>query len=198
MVTDVLQQTKVGVLAPQEDPIDILTKDEAYSLDPRRDPSLQEIFSETPYDSQTHADVLSKSYITSTESLYVRNHAPVPQIDANTHKLMFSSDENLNQSINNNNSERKGEGIHLSLKDLTKLYGEPIEVVSVLQCAGNRQTDDFKASGPNGIVPDLSHFITPYFDPFLLFYVYSFHFFPYFSFRFYWRCLSKITKWYGW
>ena len=43
-----------------------------------------------PYNSETRRDVLSESYLTPTDALYVRNHAPVPALDGVSHRLSFS------------------------------------------------------------------------------------------------------------
>ena len=140
MVKDVLQQHKVGVLSEDEDSKVVTSKEEEYTAEPSRDLTSHFICSSTPLCTQTHPEVLSSTYITSTESLYVRNHAPVPQLSYDTHQIHFSSE---------NEEDKENLGTWVSLKELSKRF-KPIELVSVLQCAGNRQTDDFKASGPNG------------------------------------------------
>ena len=145
MVKEVLQDTKIGVLSPEkegEEGDGRATREESYASEPTRDPLLQKICSTTPYCSETHPEELTKSYITKTDALYVRNHAPVPHLNADTHKVSFSSENPM--------LEDKNARIQLSLRDLNERFGDEVEVVSVLQCAGNRQTDDFKASGPNG------------------------------------------------
>jgi sulfite oxidase len=79
-----------------------------------------------PYNAGTPLDVLGRSYLTPTGAFYVRNHGPIPQIDAVRHRLtvdglvarprVFSLDELLGS---------------LPRRDL----------VATLHCAGNRRAE---------------------------------------------------------
>ena len=140
-VERVMNDTQIGILDTGEDEAEEGRNsqlEESYEKDPTRDFSKHDVCSLKPFCSQTDPNVLSDSYITDTDALYVRNHAPVPLLDATTHKLRLM------------NSESTSTPELIPLNELSSRFGDPVEVISVLQCAGNRQTDDFKASGANG------------------------------------------------
>ena len=120
-------------------------KSAEYASDPYRDPKMHTTFSNTPYDSETRTEVLAdpKNYFTPNEALYVRNHAPVPALDAETHFVSFL------REVDDTDGGGAASLDRISLSGLLKRHRRH-EVISVLQCAGNRQTDDFKATGDNG------------------------------------------------
>lgn len=75
-----------------------------------------------PYVGETKPEYL-KAFFTPSNWFYVRNHAPVPVIAAEFHLLEL-------ESLDHRRSK-------LSLEDLNKNF-ETVDVVSVVQCAGNR------------------------------------------------------------
>jgi sulfite oxidase len=129
---------------------------DAYAFDPKRDPALHTSFSATPYDCETRTKVLGApgNFYTPNAALYVRNHAPVPVLDASTHLINFSRDTTRSccapagAGASGSDDDTSLSQRH-SLKELLAKF-PTTDVVSVLQCAGNRQTDDFKATGRNG------------------------------------------------
>lgn len=99
-----------------------------------------------PFTSETRPEVLKLSYLTPTSALYIRNHAPVPNdLDANDHEIIFS---NSKDSVVDT----------ISIKDMMQKYDE-VNIVSVLQCAGNRAAEDIKATGKTGFVGTPYEFI---------------------------------------
>ena len=132
-VADALSRMRIGRLASSEEE---LPAEDPYGSDPPRDPQKHLQYITKPYNSETHRDVLSASYITPTDALYVRNHAPVPPIDdASSHRVAFVEGEH--------------EVTSASLDELASRFPR-VTVTSILQCAGNRAADDAQNSGPNG------------------------------------------------
>lgn len=119
------------------------TKEEEYAEDPERGPqSLHHaIFSVTPANSETHAHILKQHFLTPNEALYIRSHAPVPaHLTATSHNVAFSL------------SKRDGSRdlrTSMSLNELRERFTST-DIISVMQCAGNRQIDDFRKLGANG------------------------------------------------
>jgi len=131
-VQDALQRTRIGLLAPT-DRTDADAED-PYHADPPRGPAHVSYIAR-PYNSETDRKVLSASYITPTDALYVRNHAPVPPIaDAASHRVAFVDGEHE---------------VSMSVPELASRFASAT-VTSILQCAGNRAGDDARDSGPNG------------------------------------------------
>ena len=54
-----------------------------YANEPKRHPALV-VRSQQPFNAETPADVLSTSKLTPNDLFYVRNHLPVPHVDAAT------------------------------------------------------------------------------------------------------------------
>ena len=103
---------------------------------------------ERPWSSETPPDVLEKEgYLTSNEALYVRNHAPVPDCAwvpegesesayANNHEVSFEVNGGASSSMT-------------TVAELKTRFGTET-VTSILQCAGNRASEDIAATGPSG------------------------------------------------
>lgn len=91
-----------------------------------------------PFNAGPTLDRLVEGLITPTERLYVRNHAPVPDVDPQGHRLRV---EGL---------------VHrpliLSLRDLTERF-ERVEVVATLACAGNRRRELMEVADLPGETP---------------------------------------------
>jgi sulfite oxidase len=78
-----------------------------------------------PFNSEPPLDALAESSVTRTDAFYVRNHAPVPDVDPGAWRLRVSG-----------LVERE---LDLGLADLADgRFGEH-ELVATLQCAGNRR-----------------------------------------------------------
>jgi sulfite oxidase len=141
-VKDVLKETKIGNLTVCQ----LYQRSDEYTQDPPRAP--QRLYHDfcclTPASSQTHPHILSQSFLTPNEALYIRNHAPVPHhLSAKDHDITFS----LLSDHKHTNCQSKTKT--LSLGDILERF-DSTDVVSVMQCAGNRQYDDFKQKGING------------------------------------------------
>lgn len=77
-----------------------------------------------PFNAEPPIDLLRASFITPPELFYVRNHAPVPQVDADSFHLKIDG--------------MVDRAIHVSLAELRAKFA-PQTVTATLQCAGNRR-----------------------------------------------------------
>ena len=83
-----------------------------------------------PYNAETPPDLLRKSFITPTDSFYVRNHGDVPEVDPQRYRLRVSG------LVEN--------PLELSLEEIK---GFPkTESTSTLYCAGNRRRELMETS----------------------------------------------------
>jgi sulfite oxidase len=151
-----LEKLRIGTL--KEDTDNGNGDYDPYEDEPIRDRSVQRIFTERPYCSETPNSELINSYLTSAEALYVRNHAPVPNsafspegtgraYHAKQHEIIF---EIMNSTTANSFSPTSSlKSITKSIAELRKEFGITT-ITSVLQCAGNRASEDITATGPNG------------------------------------------------
>jgi len=92
-------------------------------------------YCEMPYVSETKRRELDKTYLTPAEALYVRNHAPVPNVPpADAHEHMISV------------CHGESEVANMSLADLHSRF-PVVSAVAILQCSGNRAADNIAANG---------------------------------------------------
>ena len=114
------------------DPVDSST--DLYKDDPKRTKDHM-VLIERPFCSQTTPEALNNSFLTPTSALYVRNHAPVPSnLEFSTHEINFSRIGKI--------SEEEQITI-LTLQDIINKF-KSINVIAVLQCAGNRASESMK------------------------------------------------------
>lgn len=78
-----------------------------------------------PWNGEPPPELLVRSPVTPAELFYVRNHAPVPEIDAGAYRLAVEG--------------RVRRPLRLSLDDLRRDFPR-VEVTATLQCAGNRRS----------------------------------------------------------
>ncbi|KAK9836142.1 hypothetical protein WJX81_004420 [Elliptochloris bilobata] len=121
-VRQLLEQYRIGTLvgggASQQvaDP---------YANEPQRHPALV-VRTAKPFNAETPGALLAGSPLTPVDLFYVRNHLPVPHVDAATHSVRV-----------------EGEGlrtVELSLKDLQTRFKKHT-ITATLQCTGNRRDD---------------------------------------------------------
>lgn len=160
-----LEKLRIGSLK-KEDQIDGDTmgedkKDDPYSAEPPRERSLHTIFAERPFCSETPKDVLKKEgYLTSADALYVRNHAPVPDcawVPEGESETAYSNNYEVTFEARGNNED--GASASMTIGELKARYGTET-VTSILQCAGNRASEDIAATGPNGFTGTVFETIT--------------------------------------
>ena len=130
-----LDRTRIGELVTETPSIVAdLSSEHPYKNEPERDSSLLLELIPKPYAAETYPSALN-TYLTDASALYVRNHAPVPTIDDSSHIVVFQGGLDGDKSI--------------PLEQLIKSH-KKAEVTSVLQCAGNRASQDKIATGENG------------------------------------------------
>lgn len=140
-VKAVLNESKIGGLTVCH----YYAPNEEYANDPPREQQREfhDFCCRTPAASQTHAHVLNQSFLTPNDALYIRSHAPVPyHLSAESHDISFSTSSD-------DTSRERVVKTTMSLTDIRERF-ESADVMSILQCAGNRQIDDFKKLGING------------------------------------------------
>lgn len=94
------------------------------------------IRSRSPYNAGAELDDLVKNWMTPTKHFYVRNHAPVPKIDAKT--FAVSIDGLVKKPLK------------LTLAELTDRF-KTTSVVATMTCAGNRRYEHSKIKKVGGV-----------------------------------------------
>lgn len=114
-----LKRYEIGILAHSVvDDLSQIIKD-CYSDEPERNHS-HVTLTDQPYTSETRLEVLVKNYLTRQEDLYIRHHAPVPNLNALNLNLRYAD-----------------QTFTITQDDLRGSY-PTATILSVLQCAGNR------------------------------------------------------------
>jgi hydroxyacylglutathione hydrolase len=90
-----------------------------------KDPRLV-IWSNEPLNAETPPELLCDSHLTPNELFFVRNHGPIPEVDAAAYRLTVRG--------------LVGESLTLSLEDLRQRF-EHVTGDAVVSCAGNRRSE---------------------------------------------------------
>ncbi|EPB77113.1 cytochrome b5-like Heme/Steroid binding domain protein [Ancylostoma ceylanicum] len=126
-VMGILEELRIGSLDPSEvEEVKKSSASDPYSTDPDRHPALL-VNQQRPFNAETPPSLAVDSFRTPNDLFFVRNHMPVPKIDAEKHRLHV---EGLGV---------KGP-LNLSVKDLKKNH-RPVSVTAAIQCSGNRRAD---------------------------------------------------------
>ena len=125
-VREILEELRTGNIALEDRGKKTTTKREGpYANDPERSPVLK-VNTREPFNAETPPLLLTESFLTPNDIFFVRNHLPVPQVNAESYVLKIS-----------------GEGmdsVNLSLNDLKTKFPKHTVTVTI-QCAGNRRMD---------------------------------------------------------
>lgn len=140
-----LEEYRIGTLSPadakrseEESKGDM---ENYYRNDPVRARAKElRIASQHPWNSEPPTSKLVESYFTPNDLFFVRNHNAVPDIDVKEWRLEIEE-----------NTEVGLKGKSFSLNDLKKF--PKAEIVSALQCAGNRQEDYVTHDRPLYVAP---------------------------------------------
>lgn len=97
-----------------------------YAREPPRNPALI-VQTQAPFTAEPPARELVRAHNTPNDMFYVRNHFPVPVIDAEEYRLMVVSRDGRHLAS-------------LSLADLQSKF-EKVNVSATVQCAGNRRNE---------------------------------------------------------
>lgn len=93
-VHEILERLRIGNLREEDvATLERLRKerygDGPYSRDPQRHPALK-VNSSMPFNAEPPPELLMESFITPNDLFFVRNHLPVPDVDADTYRLKIS------------------------------------------------------------------------------------------------------------
>nr|CAG4719431.1 unnamed protein product [Naegleria fowleri] len=144
-VYEILEQYKIGKLDPKD--VQKLNElkasqenaNDIYANDPKnRNPILQ-VNMDKPFNAETPPSILVDKFITPNEVFFIRNHLPVPKLDADTYLLEISGlgiETPIKLTLND-------------LKNNEKLKHHTLTVA--LQCAGNRRTEMSCYKPPRGL-----------------------------------------------
>lgn len=145
-VIEVLEANRIGALLVKESSSDsaaTVAQEHPYDHEPVRNRSVHKVQCEYPFTTETNLLPLSQSYLTPADTLYVRNHAPVPyHLTAEEHMLQL-------QDPGDEQNDIKGADMRIRMVDLFKKYPN-VTITAVMQCAGNRTAEDILASGVAG------------------------------------------------
>jgi sulfite oxidase len=141
-VRKILEGQRIGNLK-EFDPVAAAAKQEQaereaqrmWDEEPKRHPALT-VKSAKPFNAETPAAAMTGASVVANEIFYVRNHMPVPDIDASNFCL-----------------EVRGEGLKSrchTLEDLKRKFTQHT-VESSIQCGGNRRSDAAKAGPVKGL-----------------------------------------------
>mmetsp|Transcript_19252 Transcript_19252/g.24992 ORF Transcript_19252/g.24992 Transcript_19252/m.24992 type:complete len:588 (-) Transcript_19252:187-1950(-) len=153
LVPRYLEQYRIGTLIDWEEdesPIDL------FENDPDRcAPSKQSVLLDRPYNSQTTNSILTASYLTPADALYVRNHGPVPtSLKADNISFEISTSKNeappgTKGAIDTADTQNTQNIAHLNLSELQAKFGTK-KITAVLQCGGSRAREDLAVNGVSG------------------------------------------------
>jgi len=132
-VLDILSEYHIGKLRK----IDWATEKKTegpFANDPKRHPALL-ANSKEPYNGETPTVLATDTLITPNELFFVRNHLPVPDLKATECKLKVEGDKQC---------------ISLNLDDLKTKF-KKVELISAIQCAGNRRSEMNKIKKVKGL-----------------------------------------------
>jgi sulfite oxidase len=113
-----LESMRIGNLNAKEKPIDL---NDPYSGEPIRHPALA-VMTDKPYNAEVPLELLVETFLTPNELFYVRNHLPVPTVDAASYRLELVL---------------PGSTKTLSLAELASRHQTTVAVS--IECAGNRR-----------------------------------------------------------
>jgi sulfite oxidase len=124
-VKRMLLQYRIGMIHPDDrNRGHNIDESDPYAHDPERHPALV-VNQAKPFNAETPAELLVDSLITPSELFYVRNHHPVPDLNADTFVMEIDG--------------KSVQPTKLSVADLKAKYPKHTVVVTT-QCAGNRRT----------------------------------------------------------
>lgn len=131
-VLEMLEEYRIGNLSKEDQKVH-KNQNDPFANEPYRFPIFR-VNSAKPFNAEPPLSVLTDSFITPNNMFYVRNHLPVPEVDAKTFKLEVVTG---------------GKSKKYSLKDLRKFPW--VTVTTTIQCAGNRREEMSKVKPVKGL-----------------------------------------------
>lgn len=124
---ELLEEMRIGNLDERDIVVEELRdEDDPYRNDPKRHPALL-VNSQKPFNAETPTELILDNFFTPNDLFFVRSHMPVPDVDAEKHKL----------TIDGLTIRRP---LVLSVRDLKRQFAR-VSVNATLQCAGNRRVE---------------------------------------------------------
>ncbi|XP_050025887.1 sulfite oxidase [Dermacentor andersoni] len=130
-----LETFRIGNLAPEDVGAASAGIEDPYLLDPKRHRDLKPA-STKPFNAEPPLGTLADNYRTPNELFYVRNHMPVPYVDPKDYVLEIEDPD--------------GKCHELTLDDIKTKFSK-VSVTSVIQCAGNRRSEQNKIKKVKGL-----------------------------------------------
>uniref|UniRef100_A0A1E1X8C5 Sulfite oxidase n=1 Tax=Amblyomma aureolatum TaxID=187763 RepID=A0A1E1X8C5_9ACAR len=130
-----LETFRIGNLAAEDVGAALEGIEDPYLLDPKRHPSLKPA-SVKPFNAEPPISTLADNYRTPNEVFYVRNHMPVPDVDPKDYVLEIEDPD--------------GRCHYLTLDEIKTKFPK-VSVTSVIQCAGNRRSEQNKIKKVKGL-----------------------------------------------
>ena len=135
-ITNILKKYEIGYLKNYNPESKIDYNDyNPYSEEPKRETE-NKVYQIKPFNSESLPNKLIDNYITPIKYWFIRNHHPVPKLNKDTHKILIYG-KNL-------------KNIELDYNILKNNYKKN-EIISTIQCAGNRRKDFSKIDTTLGI-----------------------------------------------
>ena len=135
-VLEILEEYRIGNIAEADHHLVSHSSEEGpYTKDPVRSPILK-VNTNEPFNAETPTVLLAEHFMTPNDIFFVRNHLPVPEVDAKDYRL-----------------EVTGSGlehISLTLEDLKSKFSQ-YTVTATIQCAGNRREELGRVKEVRGI-----------------------------------------------
>ena len=125
-VHEILEELRIGNITPEDRAkIPSTAKKGPYANDPVRSPILK-VNTNEPFNAESPVVLLTESYLTPNELFFVRNHLPVPVIEAESFALAVTVEGSP--------------PVKLTLEDLQTKFTQHT-ISATIQCAGNRRED---------------------------------------------------------
>ncbi|KAK7086564.1 hypothetical protein SK128_028013 [Halocaridina rubra] len=134
-VLQLFEKYRIGNLAGEDVGASVKNMDDPYGNEPKRHAALKPA-SKQPFNAEPPLALLADNLITPNELFYVRNHLPVPDVDAKTYELEIFEDTMNKEKI-------------LKLNDIKKYPKH--SVTATIQCAGNRRSEMIKVKAVKGL-----------------------------------------------
>lgn len=138
-ILSLLELYRIGNLNP-DDKISTDDMGSPWANEPKRHPVLKPA-SNRPFNAEPPLKLLAENFITPNEFFYIRNHLPVPLIDANKYELEIA--------IETKESGTKKQTKTLTLQDIKRL--PKYTVTAAIMCGGNRRSEMTKVKSVKGL-----------------------------------------------
>ncbi|ROT80584.1 putative sulfite oxidase, mitochondrial, partial [Penaeus vannamei] len=97
-VLELFEKYRIGNLSSSDVGAHVKDMDDPYGNEPRRHVALKPS-SKKPFNAEPPLPLLADNLITPNELFYVRNHLPVPDVDASTYELDITDEETDKEKV---------------------------------------------------------------------------------------------------